>query len=371
MKAARTRQPEPLPPRTAPARVRVRAFSLIEMIGVLAIMALLVAVAAESVMRRLRLTAQQAEEANLLAIADAIQQGIVRNQVVPGANTWVDLVVEELSLAPARIEANAAGNSRLLLIDPAFRVGTTTNGVPPFTQTLAGAVAVTSPRMILLSSLALALPAITNSASVFSNIWNTATDAIPAGWSSAWTGYGQDLKIQRIHLRALFHRVVLENLDDLRTAPYSIENPATTTNITATGRREVWFIHNTAFNLHYYPDLASSTTQLLGREYIDRDSAYAFENGTWTRYPLLGLQATNSFGWMADRFRSRGYPSTRVASATAQAVTDAMCDYLLAMALHASSGNPSDSATPPATPYLRMAYDAQIRLALVSSNLTK
>ena len=84
-------------------------FSLIELLGVLLIMGILAAVATESVLRRMRLTSQQTETANLINIVDALKRSIVRTQVVPSGSTWVTAIVNELSLAANRIATNAAG----------------------------------------------------------------------------------------------------------------------------------------------------------------------------------------------------------------------------------------------------------------------
>jgi hypothetical protein len=216
------------------------------------------------------------------------------------------------------------------------------------------------------------LPTLGSDATTFSNLWNTPPDGVPAGWSAAWASRGQDIKIRRLDLTPLFRRLVLDNEDGLRTAPYSINTTNALASVPMGGRFEAFFLHGTPINLHFYPDLASASTAVLGREYLVQESGYVFENGSWGRYLSAGPNLmAGSFGQMVDVFRTAAVKSTRAARAHPQSVVDAMHSYLLYGALYTENGSPTDSPTPPTTPHLRMAYDAQIQMSLVSSNLLK
>jgi type II secretory pathway pseudopilin PulG len=353
------------------------AFTLIEMVGVLVVMTILAAVVAENVIGQIKQANRDAEADNLQTFADGLRRSILHTRSVPGTNNWDDALVTELALPLNRITLSSAGNARVLVLDPAFRVGTNSASVPPYTQTRDGSTNPVSPRAILLASVSQPLPALTIDAASFSNLWyNAPADTAPSGWPAAWAKTGKDLKIVRMDWSGLFHRVVLANADALRNAPYSIDSTNTRTFVPAGGQREAWFLHGTPINLHYYPIVTATNSEaVLGREYVVEDMGYVFENGCWRRYATAGVNVGTSpdarFGQWVDTFLLATANPARVASASQQSVIDAMRNYLLYMATYAQNGSPSDSATPPQTPDLRMAYDAQLQLSLVSSNLTK
>src|SRR5437016_3033571 len=65
-----------------------RAFSLIELIGVLAVIAILAAVAVPTLIRQMDRIAGERESASLKSFGDALQQSIVRNRSVPSDTNW-------------------------------------------------------------------------------------------------------------------------------------------------------------------------------------------------------------------------------------------------------------------------------------------
>jgi type II secretory pathway pseudopilin PulG len=352
-------------------------YTLVEVVGVLAIIGILAAVVLSSVMTRIKLTQRQNEAGNLNTLADGLARSILRTRTVPstnasGANSWVQVLVTELALPLNRVELNSSGNPRRLIYDPAMRLGTNNSQKLPWTQTVRGATNLISPRAVLVSSLMDTLPSLTGDTTTFSNLWNTPPDGVPAGWAASWASRGPDIKIKRMDFTQLFHRLVLENEDGLRTAPYSINTTNTLTSVPISSRVETFFLHGTPINLHFYPDPTTSTIVVLGHEYLVQESSYLFENGTWGRYLGCGPNmVVGSFGQLAEVFRVASVSGTRAASATPQSVADAMYTYLLYAALYSESGAPTDTPTPPVTPHLRMAYDAQLQMSLVSSNLLK
>src|ERR1051325_9967097 len=69
---------------TALLRCSTAAFSLVEMIGILAVIAILAAALAPSLVRQLDKTAADQESAALKALGDALQQSILRKRYIPG-----------------------------------------------------------------------------------------------------------------------------------------------------------------------------------------------------------------------------------------------------------------------------------------------
>src|SRR2546425_6792980 len=80
-----------------------RAFSLIEMIGVLAVIAILAAVLAPALIRQMDKLAGDQESAALKSFSDALQQSIMRKRYIPSATDWATNVASELGVDIAAI----------------------------------------------------------------------------------------------------------------------------------------------------------------------------------------------------------------------------------------------------------------------------
>src|SRR5881392_156656 len=80
-----------------------RGFTLIEMIAVLSVIAILVAVIAPSVIRRVDQAAWTKETADLNTIADAYRQYVLRIKTVPGTNDWAPDIAAQMSLPVSTI----------------------------------------------------------------------------------------------------------------------------------------------------------------------------------------------------------------------------------------------------------------------------
>src|SRR5439155_24791952 len=126
---------------------------------------------------------------------------------------------------------NGRRYARAFLIDPSLSIG---GAGLPYTQTTNGASSVNNARVMIVSSLAGALPNGLSSAPqdvpTFNAIWNTPEGGTPAGWTMS----GDDLRIKKLNLEPLFHQLILYNHDPTNvTAPFSIDRG--TTNTVASG----------------------------------------------------------------------------------------------------------------------------------------
>src|SRR5439155_27049562 len=133
------------------------------------------------------------------------------------------------SLPVSAISTNSRRYARAFLIDTNLAI----NGVGlPYTQTTNGTTKPVSARVMIVSSLARALPAsVTNgvaSATNFTAIWNAAANTVPGGPAfSGWGGTGEDLRIKKLNLEPLFYQLILvdHRSDSNGASPwYSINN---------------------------------------------------------------------------------------------------------------------------------------------------
>src|SRR5262249_37051146 len=128
------------------------AFTLIEIIGALAILAVVAAVIISATFRRLDIAAVNLESTNLVSFAGALQSSALRTRYIPGAtgtNNCVKMIAGELGVSPYMISTNARTFRRVLLTDP-------NNSIPfPYSQTISGTGSILPPtaRLIILSTL--------------------------------------------------------------------------------------------------------------------------------------------------------------------------------------------------------------------------
>src|SRR2546428_8872166 len=74
-----------------------RAFSLIEFIGVLAVIAILAAVMVPALIRQMDKIAGEQESAALNSLSDALQQSILRNRYIPSERDWATNISTEFA----------------------------------------------------------------------------------------------------------------------------------------------------------------------------------------------------------------------------------------------------------------------------------
>jgi type II secretory pathway pseudopilin PulG len=257
------------------------AFTLIEMIGVLAIMAVLASVLVPNVLRSLDRAAVRAEASTLDALGEQTKLYLRVNGTAPTVANWTTQIGSFADIAPVDIATNKRAMARTYLLEPS---------VAP----------TPAPRALILSSMraGLALPTSANitTSAQFQSLWQTADNALPsaaswAGWStwSAVANSGEYLLIERVNLLPIYNSDLLSvtlTLNNLSatTASYNLVLPSGTVqgwvNVAA-GANVVLagLLPRTRLNLY---SAASAAT--LNYTYVVASSGRTFDfvGNTWT-----------------------------------------------------------------------------------------
>jgi hypothetical protein len=313
-----------------------RAFTLTQLIGVLAVMAILASVITPVAIKRLDQSARDAEAGSLASMAEAFVQTSLEARSIPGTNTMAQMIASYLSEQTNRVRVNKRGLLRVFLADPTVSI----NGMGlMYSQTSTGAAILPSGvRFIILSSVGRVLPAI--NPSDFDNIWTTPKGSVPSSFSS-WGGRGEDLLMERIELGSKFHKILLMNVDRAPAAAiYSIDN-SITNSVTAQSTFSAYFINGTILNI-FRPD---GTVDF--RELIHEDFSLVYQNGRWGRELDAGSNDDGDFGQLVDRFLKGPAPCEPEVGANQRVVVNAFYDYLWGYADWAFGDTSATPAIPP------------------------
>jgi len=268
---------------TSSGRPVRRAFTLIEMIGVMAMMAIAAAAILPVLTSQTDNALASQETATMQSFVSALQNNIQRNHVIPSATNWVNIVAGELGMSSNNVALTARNVPRVLLID--------TNGFGkmtlPYTETSGGMPDAltnsTLPRFLIVSSLGAALPAAFTTNNVngyldladFNALWNCASGTVPrTGVWTNWTGKSTDISVQRLNLGYLFAHLVLNDLDAVN-ASYSI-NGSAVQNLSPTNTQlNAYFLTATVLTLYL------ANTNIEATQILNMDSSWEYSGGGW------------------------------------------------------------------------------------------
>ncbi len=327
-----------------------RAFSLLEITGVLGVLTILASLALPSLLQQLGERARRLEIERLSQIGQGLREYILRAHQVPAPTTLVSNVAEVLGWPVRWVQETAAGQPRVFLYDPELQIGTTTAATLPYVQTVSGAATLSGARCLMVSSLGAALPGVignpgTNAATVFNLLWDTPDGEQPPGWS--WGGEWRDILVQRVNLQPLFTRVVLNN-NHIRFGRYSVDNTNAPVALT-TNSFTAFFLGRTQLGLHGDGTGPLQSVQLVpGAEAANRDPAYAwypsyvYERGIWRGRLFMESprprRSGNDLQAAYEIFMS-GPPNVyKVGSVTQSSVTWAMYNFMSNYVVWAQSG---------------------------------
>ncbi len=349
---------------------------MIELIGALAVIAILSALAAPAIVHSIQENRRRGEVEMMARIGEALQRVVVLYETVPATNaaSWASLVASELSLPEDSVSTNGAAQPRLLVYDPALRIGGHTPGTLPFNQREGGATNLVAPRLVILSSVAEGYPAVDfTTAAGFSNLWNRAEHNVPSGWPAGYAARGDDIVVQRVDLSGLFHEVVLNNADRYAEAPYSVLTNNLTSvgcsNIVAATNRPLstLLIHGTPLRLYE----ASGRPQVV--TVINGNASFVFESGRWSRTAQMGVNGPGTcgaLGTLVELFMSRTDWEPTARGTTPQAVVLGMYDMLCGCRDWSDAGFENENGNSKwEAPTARFVFDIAPQLMLTSQDL--
>jgi type II secretory pathway pseudopilin PulG len=265
--------------------------SLVEMVGVMAVIAVLAAVLIPVAVRRTDKAVMDKEVAYLGSISNALVSQLQRSNSIPDETSWSNVLANWTIRSSSQLAVNDRKLARRFFYDGSGWL----QGNVPFAETTngTGATVPTNLRIAIVSTIANALPNVNGSLSAadFNSIWNDLPYRTPSYLTSqGWTGNSYDLAIQRVTLDPLFHHLILINRDASTAPAFSINN---STNSAAT----VSVPNNaTGWNSYYADGTMVGLwvgNVLTNRFVLTGDISFAFDGGIW-RAQLTGGGQDNS-----------------------------------------------------------------------------
>jgi type II secretory pathway pseudopilin PulG len=319
------------------------AHSLIELIGVVAIITIIVATAMPVMVRRADLAAYQKEQSNLAAISNAFVLQALKTRYVPGSSTWASSVANWTMRSTYNIATNDRRYGRLYLYDKDNWM--TNAGTGGYTQTTNGTVQPVSARVVIVSTIAgPRLPAIgpNQPNGNFNKFWDAAPNTVPAPLA-AWTGSGQDLLIQRINLNQIFDQLILISRDTNNAAGFLVDGNLVPVTVGAGGMGwNSYYIDGTVLGL-VSNNVSSSTLTLQTRLVLKQSTSYIFEGGYWYGQTVGGNSTTNiaqNFTSTAAAFFGSNFDLSGQSHGSAvvcpSALVGSMCNFMLAYTMWAN-----------------------------------
>jgi hypothetical protein len=296
--------PDPIRPTTggdpsaSAAAGRRRAFSLLEMVGVLAVMAILMLAVLPSLLKDLTLKFHASEAASLTTIINGLRSYVGDTRQIPGPATFAQNIALELGWLVSDVSTNAHGNARLYLADPALRIGPpplTPFSTLPYVQGTNGSAQPVNPRVMVISSLGAPLSATitagaATNAALFAQIWSSTDGTTPVGWSGSedWSY----ILIQRLNLAPMFVQLLLNN-NSSTPGWYSIDNTNSPVVLPSVPSFSAFYLVGTGVGLHttggtpmqvqqvlqdFPPNI--SPTNLSGT-FLVQGNSFVYDQGIW------------------------------------------------------------------------------------------
>jgi prepilin-type N-terminal cleavage/methylation domain-containing protein len=275
-------------------------FSLIEIIGVLTVLAILATAIFSATTKSIDIRVSRQETAVLQSFATALQNSILRNRYIPGTNDWYQRIADEMGVSTNAVLYNirTPGSPRVLMIDPNISIGRA-GGSLPYQQGVGGSVPPsTNCRVMIVASLVpQQLPAAGVAQANFAAVWDSTDGLLPSTGFAGWNP--DDLKIQRVNLSPLFVNLSLaNNQSGVTLGQYQIDGVPSP--VPGANGTNAYFLKSTCLDL--LSDVFSAGTTNT-RLILDHDAAYFYAERVWRDVPYapVVLQTNAPFASMAEK----------------------------------------------------------------------
>ena len=253
-------------------------FSLLEMIGVMAVMAILAGALAPSIFQMIEEGYQGAEAQSIETVAQAFQDYVQYTKAIPRdrAEDWTAAVADYAGLSPNRVRFNDKRFERRLYIDPDFFGGGSGGSGVFFSQEQGLSSMPASPRIMLVSSLDGEVRTRLNTAARFDDVWNQV--------SGARIQESKTVFIERVNLAPLFKRVVLSNANTSQSGfvlEAGSEGSIAAASGGSDGVRTIYVVAGSKLSLRAAPYPGGATMRQL---IVDRDLSLRYETDGVTWY---------------------------------------------------------------------------------------
>ncbi len=230
-----------------------RAYTLIGLVGVMAVAAILAAVLVPNELRSVSEADREREARALERLKEGLREYILNTRSIPAPATVFSNVANTLGWELSTALTNHRGNARLFLVDPNLKIGTKTAGTLPFVQGTYGFTNISNLRFLFVSSVGGALPAKllspgSDAATVFAMVWHAAEGQTPPGWT--YGGNWADIRVARLSLDPWITRVRF--IDYAYASSYgriSVDNTNVTKQIPSCDYSALYFVR-TQLGLH-------------------------------------------------------------------------------------------------------------------------
>ncbi len=304
--------------RTETTRAREsRGWTLIELIGALAIVALMMGLVAPALQRRLEDAARARERLALSELSRGAREQFRRTGSFPDAGTLPNWLSIGVGWRSTDVLTNGRSLRRALLIDPGWIAGPPPGSGVPFIQGPSGNLEPQHLRCILISTLGEPLPnellsGIGLTSERFEALWSTAPGSIPAGW--VWSGLASDLFIERLD----FYDEFVPTLIDTAASGQGRIAIGTNVWVPEGGRLERWYLKGTPLRL------CGGSGELQALEVVSSHAGWKYWRGKWRRYGAGNLPENlptgRDFGELAESLLTMGTPPSGDATAPARLI---------------------------------------------------
>ncbi|MFT5467005.1 MAG: prepilin-type N-terminal cleavage/methylation domain-containing protein [Verrucomicrobiales bacterium] len=316
------------------ANRRCSGFTLVELVGVMAILAILASIAVPQIVKQIDRARLEEEREELTVLGEALQRQVISSRTIPD-ESWSTAIASDLAITLEQVETTSARFERIYLTDPEMQIGTGP-AVLPYTQAADGSSArPENVRVMLVSSHGLALPdlraKIAANPDAFGDLWDTPEAVVPAGWPSEWAGEGDRLLIYRIDLSHLFCRLIINSLTASSPPVFSIDDG------------DPYVVSADHWSSYYFKETAIgfyNNAQLEARDLLMEDRSYVYEGGLWRGRLREGKGSESGFAQALDAFLSSRLSGNSPPGVTQQVVVDAYHHFILTYATWAQAEFP-------------------------------